>query len=206
MRGELMGTALVIGTVLALGMPRVGYSQEPQQAKPLAQEKEELAKEAEPKVSIVQAIRTALDNVPGRAHEVDLIEKESKLIWAVEIITPDDRHFIVNVDSATRAVTSIEEKTIEKLAGDPLKGRVIYERHCVSCHGAEGKGLGSMGPLLIPPAANFSAPMSRTKSDAELLKTIQEGRPGTAMRSFKKWLSKQEMRDVLAYVRFLSHR
>ena len=61
-----------------------------------------------------------------------------------------------------------------------------------------------MGPLRTAPAAADTSDSRGATSDVELLRTIQEGRPGTAMRSVKRWLSKQEMRDVLASVRLVS--
>jgi mono/diheme cytochrome c family protein len=149
-------------------------------------------------------IQAAVARVRGRVHELDVVHKKDKLVWEVEVITSEGTHVLVDVDGTTGTVTHTEEKSIRRLAGDPTKGKVVFEKHCLSCHGVDGKGTGPMGPLLTPPAADYTSDASRTKSDAELLHTIQEGRPGTAMRSFKKWLSKQEMRDVLAYVRVLS--
>ena len=159
----------------------------------------------ESKVTIEQAIQAALVSVPGRVHELEIIHKSGKLAWEVEVITPEGRHFLVYVNSTTGAVTHSEEKTIEKLAGDSTNGKVVFEKHCTSCHGADGKGTGPIGQSLTPPAADYTSEASRLKSDAELFHAIQEGRPGTAMRSFRKLgLSQQEMRDVLAYVRVLS--
>ena len=159
----------------------------------------------EAKVTIEEAIQAALASVPGRVHELEIVQKSGKLVWEVEVITSEGSRVLVDVDGTTGAVTHKEEKSIAKIAGDPTKGKVVFEKHCLSCHGADGKGTGQMGPLLTPPAADYTSESSRLKSDAELLHAIQEGRPGTAMRSFKKLgLSKQEMRDVLAYVRVLS--
>lgn len=157
-----------------------------------------------PQVTIEQAIKAALAQVPGRVHELEVVHKQGALIWEIEVITPDGHHVIVDVNGTTGAVQQTEERSPEKLAGDPTKGKVVYEKHCLSCHGTEGKGNGPMGTLLIPPAADYTSESTRQRSDAELLQTIKEGRQGTAMRAFKVWLSKQEMRDVLAYVRVLS--
>jgi mono/diheme cytochrome c family protein len=79
------------------------------------------------------------------------------------------------------------------------KGKSVYTTHCLNCHGRMGKGDGPIGKMLIPPAANLT--VLGEKSDKELLKTIQEGRPGTAMPSWKGDLSAQDILDVLSYVR-----
>ena len=55
--------------------------------------------------------------------------------------------------------------------------------------------------MLVPPAANLT--VIGEKSDQELLATIKNGRPGTAMPSWKGDLSAQEILDVLAYARSL---
>lgn len=197
----LIGILVVLN---ALGIPHAEEQAQPAQTKPKVVQEKTKGGAGESKVTIEQAIQTALASVRGRVHELEVVHKSGKLVWEVEVITPEGRHFIVDVDGTTGVVTHTEEKSNEKLAGDQTKGKVVFEKHCMTCHGPDGKGTGPMGPLLTPPAADYTSESSRLKSDAELLHTIQEGRPWTAMRSFKRWLSKQEMRDVLAYVRLLS--
>jgi mono/diheme cytochrome c family protein len=82
------------------------------------------------------------------------------------------------------------------------KGKSVYTTHCLNCHGRMGKGDGPIGKMLIPPAANLT--VLGKKSDQELLTTIQDGRPGTAMPSWKGNLSAQDILDVLSYVRKFS--
>ncbi|HTN42676.1 MAG TPA: cytochrome c [Nitrospiria bacterium] len=88
--------------------------------------------------------------------------------------------------------------------GDASKGRPIYEKNCLICHGPQGRGDGPMGKSLNPPAPNFASPESRRKPDADLLKAIREGHPDTAMTAWKGTLSEQQFLDVLSYVRALS--
>lgn len=205
MKADRVAALFSILVVLnAWGIPHAEAQAQSAQTKPTTAQDETRTGEEASKVTIEQAIQAAVTKVPGRVHELEVVHKKGKLVWEVEVITSEGGHVLVDVDSITGAVTHTEEKSIERLAGDPTKGKVVFERHCMSCHGADGKGTGPMGPLLIPPAADYTSESSRLKPDAELLHAIQEGRPGTAMRSFKRWLSKQEMRDVLAYVRLLS--
>jgi mono/diheme cytochrome c family protein len=79
------------------------------------------------------------------------------------------------------------------------KGKVLYLKHCVGCHGTDGKGDGYK--LLGPDPANLTSPSTKKKSDSILLETIHEGKPN--MPSWKVRLSAQDSRDVLAYVRSL---
>jgi len=88
--------------------------------------------------------------------------------------------------------------------GDAAKGRPIYEKYCLLCHGPQGLGDGPQGQLMKPPATNLRSPQSKSKPDATLLKTIKDGHPNSAMTKWAGTLSDEEMRNVLAYIRQLS--
>jgi mono/diheme cytochrome c family protein len=88
--------------------------------------------------------------------------------------------------------------------GDPVKGKATYERLCVTCHGAQGKGDGPASKMLMPPPADLTSPKIKSKPDGDLLQAVQNGRPPTTMPAFKGQLSEQEIHNVLAYVRSLS--
>lgn len=85
-------------------------------------------------------------------------------------------------------------------AGDAAKGKPIYVKHCMVCHGPQGKGDGPTGTLVKPPAANFTSDAVKKKTEAELRGTVELGRPGTAMGPWKGLLSPADLADVLAYV------
>ena len=87
--------------------------------------------------------------------------------------------------------------------GDARKGNAVYEKNCVLCHGPQGRGDGPVGKTINPPAADFTSAASKKKTDAELLATIETGRPPTAMVGWKGQLSESEIQDVLAYVKSL---
>ncbi|MGA6826913.1 c-type cytochrome [Nitrospira sp. NS4] len=84
--------------------------------------------------------------------------------------------------------------------GDAARGKTLFARNCAGCHGPEGGGDGYR--LLGPDPANLTSPSTRQKSDAELLKTIHDGKPN--MPAWKGNLSEKQSRDVLAYVRTLA--
>lgn len=86
---------------------------------------------------------------------------------------------------------------------DPAKGKAVYEKSCMACHGPQGKGDGPTGKVLVPPAADFTSAASKKKSDADLLKIIENGKPPTAMVAWKGLLSDQDIQHVLAYVKTL---
>ncbi len=88
-------------------------------------------------------------------------------------------------------------------AGDAGKGKPIYEKNCLGCHGPRGDGDSPIGKKLVPPAADLTSATTKKKPDAELVGIIQSGKPKTAMPPFKPALGEQQIRDVLAYVRSL---
>jgi len=85
-------------------------------------------------------------------------------------------------------------------SGDVVRGKTLFVRNCAGCHGPQGKGDGYR--ILGPDPANLTAPSTRKKSDADLLKTIHDGKPN--MPAWKVLLSEKQSRDVLAYVRTLA--
>ena len=83
------------------------------------------------------------------------------------------------------------------------EGRTIYERHCAGCHGAEGRGDGQEATSLSPRPGNLISAQTSAKSDQELLRIIDKGRPRTAMAGWADRLSPEEQGAVLAYIRSL---
>jgi mono/diheme cytochrome c family protein len=81
------------------------------------------------------------------------------------------------------------------------RGRMVFEKRCLPCHGAQGRGDGY--PFLKPPPADLTSFAARNRTDAELLVTIRHGHPDTAMGAWRVTLSDEETRNVLAYVRTL---
>ncbi|MBL0196244.1 MAG: c-type cytochrome [Myxococcales bacterium] len=77
--------------------------------------------------------------------------------------------------------------------GDPAAGAPIYAARCADCHGARGE-LGRYVNLANPE-------LLASASDGFLLRSIEEGRPGTPMPAFAGTLSPKEIADVVALVR-----
>lgn len=87
-------------------------------------------------------------------------------------------------------------------SGDPQKGKTLYARHCVTCHGSGGKGDGPIGQALIPPAANLT--LLGKQSDQTILDTLRNGRTGTAMPAWKNDLNALELNHLLSFLRTLT--
>ena len=87
---------------------------------------------------------------------------------------------------------------------DTTRGKDVYQRHCLACHGVGGWGDGPDGKALKVVPANFHRFTSFLKSDEELLRTIEHGVVFSPMHAWRGQLTDGEMQDVVAYIRLLS--
>jgi mono/diheme cytochrome c family protein len=92
-----------------------------------------------------------------------------------------------------------------KANGDHERGEKLYSRYCRGCHGEEGKG---DGLVFMPHVDNLTRKGYIEKlPDSYLLLAITKGGPGIGksnyMPSWEGTLSKQQMLDIIAYVRSL---
>lgn len=61
-------------------------------------------------VTIEQAIKTALENFPGKVIEAELGKRQDKTVWEVEILTAEQGLMVVRVDAGSGSVINTEEK------------------------------------------------------------------------------------------------
>ena len=85
-------------------------------------------------------------------------------------------------------------------AADASGGKALFEKSCVGCHGADGKGNPGMAKVIGEKGLNIVGKDITTKSDEQLLKVIAEG--AGKMPASK--LTKDEQKQALAYVRTLA--
>lgn len=100
-------------------------------------------------------------------------------------------------------VTKISQDDL-KFRGDTRRGRAIFKRTCVACHGNFGTGRGLLAHLLRISMVDFTKSEHMKKiSDKDLIVMIQDGK-GEYMPSWKGILSENEIADVASYVRMLA--
>ena len=100
----------------------------------------------------------------------------------------------------------------DPLAGNPKRGKVLYARHCISCHSDKGHGgIGTGVTFSRPREAPVIAPaldnpgFQKSVSDAMLKASLLRGREGTPMPSIKALgLKEKDADDLVAYVRTLN--
>ena len=83
-------------------------------------------------------------------------------------------------------------------AEDPAK---IFAKSCAPCHGKEGT---PNAMFLKQGVRDFKdAAWQKSATDAQIQKSIREGKKGTMMASFEKQFSPEEIEGLVAYVRKL---
>jgi mono/diheme cytochrome c family protein len=99
--------------------------------------------------------------------------------------------------SPTAAHSSLQgEKASVAQVPDATK---IFKAKCATCHGAGGEGISS-----IKTPDFTDSKVQASVSDADILNTIKNGRPGTMMPAWNGKLSEQDMNAVARYIRSLS--
>src|ERR1044072_6944471 len=98
--------------------------------------------------------------------------------------------------------------------GTPADGRTLYVHHCAACHGESAKGDGPIGERLwadhkVRPRNLTDSTYIATRSDRELLAVVSVGgghlKKSTLMPAWTVTLSPAQIRDLVAYVRSISH-
>jgi mono/diheme cytochrome c family protein len=76
-----------------------------------------------------------------------------------------------------------------------------YARSCAPCHGKEGEPSAVFAKQGV---RSFKDPAwQKAATDAQIGKSIREGKKGTMMASFEKQLSAEEIKALVAYIRKL---
>jgi DMSO reductase family type II enzyme heme b subunit len=96
-------------------------------------------------------------------------------------------------------------------AQDVQRGKAVYDRWCVECHGAEGRGDGSAADRMLPRPRDFvqaryqvrTTASGELPTDDDLRRLLEAGMPGTAMPAWPN-LGQAEREDVIAYIKTFS--
>ena len=97
-------------------------------------------------------------------------------------------------------------------AQDAQRGKAVYEKWCMGCHGETGAGDGHAAKYMLPPPRDFTPAKYQIRTtasgelptDADMERVVAEGMPGTAMPEWKTKLSDGERKDVVAYIKTFS--
>ncbi len=97
--------------------------------------------------------------------------------------------------------------------GSPHRGKALYRRFCIGCHGVRGDGLGENAAYLDPKPRDFTAGTFKCRStatgsiptDADLYRTISRGIHASGMPSWAP-LTRQQRLDLISYIKTFSAR
>ncbi len=90
-------------------------------------------------------------------------------------------------------------------------GKATYDRWCLECHGEAGAGDGPAAATMLPRPRDFTqaryqirtTPSGSLPTDADILRVLERGMPGTAMPPWPR-LSSRERDQVVAYIKTFS--
>jgi cytochrome c len=95
-----------------------------------------------------------------------------------------------------------------RLAGDAVRGEVIYKKYCATCHGESGKGDGPAAAILHPrPRDHTNGAYMSTVPDEQLARIIREGGAAlgrSPLMPAAKSLSKEAIDDLIAHIRSIA--
>lgn len=97
---------------------------------------------------------------------------------------------------------SVSSESPESVA----RGRALFVRHCAICHGERADGRGIRREGLSPRPADLTrAEWKRDQDLSDVVATIRDGKPRTAMPAWR-GLGDRSVEDLAAYVWSLSER
>ena len=92
----------------------------------------------------------------------------------------------------------------QDLTNNPFAGKVLYQTHCLRCHGSLGDGKGPDAPTLMVPPRDFHTAESTARNEYELRSIIIWGLVFSPMHSWGHSLTPQEIRNLISYIRQLA--
>ncbi|MFN2399953.1 MAG: c-type cytochrome [Gemmatimonadaceae bacterium] len=110
--------------------------------------------------------------------------------------------------SGVIALTQVAALAAQQAPG----GKAVYDKWCAECHGNTGAGDGSAAAYMLPRPRDFTKGVYQIRTtasgeiptDADILRIVDEGMPGTAMPEWKSRLTDSERADVVAYIKSFS--
>lgn len=116
---------------------------------------------------------------------------------------------VLTIFSLSRSVVSANRESPETAEPPALTGAELYAQHCAACHGDKGDGQGLAARFLYPKPRDFGegkfrivSTVNSKPSDADLLRVITNGMPGSAMIPYGH-LSERDRKEIVTHVRAL---
>jgi mono/diheme cytochrome c family protein len=112
--------------------------------------------------------------------------------------------FVGSLTILTIFLMLIGNTTAQDLINNPFAGKVLYQTHCLRCHGSLGDGKGPDAATLMVPPRDFHTPESTARNEYELRSIIIWGLVFSSMHNWGHRLTPQEIRNLISYIRELA--
>jgi mono/diheme cytochrome c family protein len=100
---------------------------------------------------------------------------------------------------AAKEAAAVVRNPVPAAPESVARGKYLFELNCVPCHGADGRGKGTVGELFDPSPVDLNEAYTQDQPDGQLFFTLTRGR--VAMPFYRDALSQQERWDVINYVK-----
>ena len=114
-----------------------------------------------------------------------------------------ERFFAEWLLSGSRGGAANLPNPLEPNAANLAEGRDLYGKQCAFCHGEDGSGARQTGVQFYPPVPSLLPPQNDL-TDSQMHAVIEQGVRYTAMPSFAKALSTDQIWKVVLWTRQLS--
>ena len=116
------------------------------------------------------------------------------------------------VIAAAFAVAAAAGLTAGPASAQDHPGKPVYDKWCAGCHGVEGRGDGPAAAYMLPRPRDFTTGQYQIRStgsgelptDADLMRIIDDGMPGTAMPGWRNALTQAQRESVADYLKTFS--
>jgi cytochrome c oxidase cbb3-type subunit 2 len=108
----------------------------------------------------------------------------------------------------------VEYQRLDWGSADVTAGRKLFRALCSGCHGDDGRAKTAVAEVYAPLPRNLTKASYRFRTTAsgtlplrrDILRTVAEGLPGTAMPSWKEQLDQRQLMSIVLYLETLSPR
>lgn len=136
-------------------------------------------------VEFAERVISLTGELPEGELKPTLQQEARALQQAIVVMAPGAQIGALTQTMQQQVVDLTGVSTAPRRAPDLAEGRELFQSHCASCHGMQGRGDGPQASGLTPPPINF---LDRSRQDKRslygLYNTITRGVAKTAMRGF----------------------
>lgn len=145
-----------------------------------------------------------------KATELKFVSSTELQALRPELRSPIERALAEKCETPSRPKMSWGPEVDDRIL---QRGFQVYHKRCTQCHGDSGDGSGPVASYLYPRPRDYrkgvfkfgSTPFGSKPVRADLIRTVQQGVPGTSMPSFH-LLPEPDVEAVVDYVLALTHR